>query len=347
MRRRMDPFLSVIVPTFQCEAYLSECIDSILRQLPPEDELILVDDGSTDGTAHILLEYAGKDCRIHAFFIDYAGPSAARNRGLLAAKGDYIAFVDCDDVLTGGFLRQSLPLLNEAADLIIFGIERSDLSGNTERWTVSDTRFETVSDFADAYIRTRDRHLLIYSSCNKFYRRTLLVEMGIRFREDISFGEDRLFNYDVLRCCQLIVTSSLVMLHYLQRSTNSLTGRHIPFYFRQVMNLHRAKMDCFLSLSKGTSREERTAFLAYDLVHEVEKTVDRFEGHPEEISENIPEINRFIFGYLNSSNHTPALLTGSGHTVGDNWFMSDTSRHVMYEELRENARLSVAEKVIE
>ena len=314
----MDPTLSVIVPTYQCVAYLSECIDSILGQLRPGDELILVDDGSTDGTAQLLSEYARKDDRIQTFLMEHAGVSAARNKGMLAAGGDYIAFVDCDDTLNGGFLSRSLPLLDEAADVYIFGIERWELNGRTERWTVRDARFETAPDFADAYIRSRSRHLLIYSGCNKFYRRNLLIERGIRFHEDVSFGEDRLFNYDVLRCCRGIITSSLVMLRYLQRSAGSLTGRHIPLYFHKVMKLHKEKMDCFLSLSKGTSREERAAFLAYDLVHEVEKTVDRFESHPEEIEENLPEMNRLIFD-------DPGV---------PNWVMSDAGRRAAYDKLR-------------
>lgn len=326
----MNPTLSVIVPTYQCVAYLPECVDSILGQLRPGDELILVDDGSADGTTQLLSEYARKDRRVQAFFMEHAGVSAARNKGMLAAGGDYIAFVDCDDVLKGGFLSRSLLLLDEAADVLIFGIERRELSGQTERWTVRDTQFETVSDFADAYIRSRNRHLLIYSSCNKFYRRNLLIERGIRFHEGVSFGEDRLFNYDVLRCCRRIITSPLVMLRYLQRSADSLTGRHIPFYFRKAMKLHKAKMSCFLSLSKGTSREERAAFLTYDLIHEVEKTVDRFESHPEEIAENLPEMNRFIFDDLGVPN----------------WVMSDAGRRAAYDKLRKTVQPLAKEKVV-
>ena len=193
-----------------------------------------------------------------------------------------------------GFLEKSLPLTESGADLYIFGIERSLLSGNRELWAVNNNVYPEVSDFADDYIRVRK--LLVYSNCNKFYRRSVIEKQGVRFDETSVFGEDRLFNYCFLQGCGKVITSTFIMLKYIQRNTQSMSSRHIPGYFDYIIMLHKAKMDCFLSLSKGTTAEEKRAFKAYDVSRGIELTIGRFMDHPEEIEENLPKINQYIFG---------------------------------------------------
>ncbi|MCR5672827.1 MAG: YdcF family protein [Lachnospiraceae bacterium] len=113
----------------------------------------------------------------------------------------------------------------------------------------------------------------------------------------MAFGEDRMFNFLYLPCCRgRILTSSLIMFHYIERSGDSMSSKHIPGYFTSVANLHRAKMDCILPLSAGTTEEEKFDFVAFDISREVEKTLNRFDRHPEEKAENLPAINTLIFG---------------------------------------------------
>lgn len=285
--------LSIIIPTFQCGSFFAETLDFLMKELPGDCELVLVDDGSSDDTPEILRQYDKRYDNIRISLCAHKGASGARNTGLTLAKGDYVAFMDCDDCLHPEFLSQALPLLCRQADLYIFGIKRILCDGQASLWTVKDRTFETVSEFADEYIRSRN--LLIYSNCNKFYRNSIIREHGLSFDETLSFGEDRLFNYAYLTYCGRIITSSLLMLDYIQRSTESMSGRHIPQYFEKVRKLHDAKVRCFLSLSKGTDEQERISFVAADLILEVNGTLGRFESHPEEIEENLPEINRMIF----------------------------------------------------
>lgn len=94
----MNPEVSVIVPVYNVEEYLRECIDSILSQTLKDIEVILVDDGSPDGCAKIIDEYAAKDPRIIAIHQENAGPGPARNRGISSASGEFIAFMDPDDL---------------------------------------------------------------------------------------------------------------------------------------------------------------------------------------------------------------------------------------------------------
>ena len=89
--------ISIIVPVYNVEPYLRKCLDSILAQTYRDLEILIIDDGSTDGSGRICDEYAGKDDRIKVFHTENHGLSAARNYALDRSHGDYIAFIDSDD----------------------------------------------------------------------------------------------------------------------------------------------------------------------------------------------------------------------------------------------------------
>ena len=284
--------LSFIIPAYNCAVFMDETFGSVLTRLPENCELIAVDDGSTDDTLQRLKKYE----REHKFFrvadIPHGGVSAARNAGIDMSEGEWVTFMDCDDCIKPDFFDKAMSVLDEDTDLYIFSFERVEESGMVMPLTVRDRVYETVSDFADEYIRSRQ--LLVYSACNKFYRRRILNEKGIRFKEGMSFGEDRLFNYDYLRYCGRVVTSEIQMFSYIQRNPESASKRHHPDYFNTIMTLHRAKMDCILNLSTGTTEAEKRAFTEYDLSTEMGRMTERFADHPEEEEENLPKINRLL-----------------------------------------------------
>lgn len=295
----MNTLLSIIIPTYNCAGCLNECLESVLCQLPVNAELLVVDDGSDEETLRLLSAYEGRQDNLRIFYREHKGASGARNTGLENARGEFVAFLDCDDRLKKDFLKNSLPLLEDSlplsektADLYIFGIERIPLEGRAERMTVPDRTYPDASSFADAYIR--ERKLLIYSNCNKFYRRSVIAEMKLMFDENVQFGEDRLFNYGFLQGCGKVITSSRIMLEYVQRSLESMSARHIPGLFDLLLNLHERKMDCFLSLARDTSEEERQLFIRYDLSNEIRNLMARFPQHPEEETENLPKIRTLI-----------------------------------------------------
>ena len=324
----MKPLLSVIVPAYNCEGYITECLESVLCQAPEDCELIVVDDGSSDATPQILEGYRARR-NVRILLREHKGASGARNAGLSAAEGEYAAFLDCDDCLADRFLDIVPALRRQNADLLIFGIERVLLSGQRELWTVRDGYYPTVSDFADEYIRTRE--MLIYSNCNKLYRRSVIESLSLRFREGLCFGEDRLFNYHFLTGCGAVSTSKRIMLRYLQRSAHSMSARTIPHYFEQVLALHRAKTETFLSLSRGTDEAQRGVFCARDLGKELMDAVDRFALYPREEEENRPLINSLLFG------RAPSLrdrLREHGIPDPDRWYRSQAGRQLVIECLR-------------
>ncbi len=120
--------LSLIIPTYNCMEYLDETLASVLSGVAEDVELILVDDGSDDGTAQKLrsmLEDPPDHVKI--LFCGHRGVSAARNAGLDAATGDLVAFMDCDDCLMDGFFEKGRMVTRQAADLYLFGFERVEI----------------------------------------------------------------------------------------------------------------------------------------------------------------------------------------------------------------------------
>ena len=99
----------------------------------------------------------------------------------------------------------------------------------------------------------------------------MIEDRKIRFDEMYSFGEDRLFNYSFLMSCGSVVTSSEIMLEYIQRSLESMSTKYDPDYYDRIMKLHHAKVDCFRNLSKGTMEEEKIEFEKRDLESEIRK----------------------------------------------------------------------------
>lgn len=122
-----SPTISVIVPVYNVEQYLKECVDSILNQTFRDFELILVDDGSTDKSGMICDAYANEDPRIIVFHQQNAGAAAARNRGLDVARGEYIAFVDSDDAINNTYLQKLLcSIMEKQADVSMCQWSNSD-----------------------------------------------------------------------------------------------------------------------------------------------------------------------------------------------------------------------------
>ena len=131
-RREMTPLISLVVPVYNDERYLRECLNSIISQSYPHLEIILVDDGSTDGSGNICDEYTGTDTRIRAIHKRNGGVSAARNTGVAAASGAYIMMVDADDVLHHDIVKSLLDAIMSTpgceAALCRYTTKRSDLT---------------------------------------------------------------------------------------------------------------------------------------------------------------------------------------------------------------------------
>ncbi len=194
-----NPRISVIVPVYNVEKYLSRCIDSILAQTFTDFELLLVDDGSKDNSGSICDEYAKKDSRIKVFHTENRGASAARNLGLNKAFGEYISFVDSDDWIEKSFYDDFF--MNEELDYDIYfqNYICHQYNGETDfkELKACSAHGESVND-AIFYLL---KELKFGWTWSKLFRNSIINNYNIRFKEDISLHEDELFT---LQYCQHI-----------------------------------------------------------------------------------------------------------------------------------------------
>ena len=170
--------ISVIVPVYNGEKTIERCVRSILAQKDTQLELLLIDDGSVDNTFALCQMMAREDNRIRLFRQKNTGVSAARNRGLENAGGSFVTFVDADDLLPPGALTALAGGAGSGADFVIGS--HCLFRGPWKR-IVSHRDSDDISS-------------LMSLMCGKLYRRSLLEEAGLRFRVDLHYGEDTVFN---------------------------------------------------------------------------------------------------------------------------------------------------------
>ena len=189
------PVLSIIIPVYNTSSYLHACIDSILSQGFTDFELLLVDDGSSDGSESICDEYAGKDSRVKVFHHTNGGVSSARNLGLDHAKGDWIYFVDSDDEIFPGGLQTMVDCISDDVDLVLAGYERYDENGNLDYGI--DDRIVTLLSRQESVETLYERHGKYYDfltyGCIRLLRNSIIQESHIRFSTDLANKEDTLF----------------------------------------------------------------------------------------------------------------------------------------------------------
>ena len=184
------PELSIIVPVYKVEPFLSKCVESILAQAFPDFELILVDDGSPDRCGTICDEYAARDCRIVVIHQKNQGVSTARNAGLNIATGRYISFVDADDAIAPDMYQAMLAKAQETgSEIICCGVQYYSENGTYRR---SDLQKEFVCDREQMLSALYDcPDPLGGSCCNKLFLAETIA--GLRYQAPIALGEDWLF----------------------------------------------------------------------------------------------------------------------------------------------------------
>lgn len=194
--------VSVVIPVYNTEPYLRRCIESVLCSHYEDFELILVDDGSTDGSFRLCTEYAGRDRRVKALSQENQGISAARNRGLEACRGEWVVFVDSDDCISPDFL--GLTAAAEPADLLLFDFAETQESLTTGPRTGEALRYgrEDIMGLVERVLvprQLREGGTVNFSSSNgKAFRKSLIDRYGLRFLPKISYGEDKLFNLEYI-----------------------------------------------------------------------------------------------------------------------------------------------------
>ena len=224
--------ISVIIPVYNVECYLEQCLNSVLDQSFTEFEIICVDDCSTDGSLNILRKYAERDKRIQILQNNEnkinMGPSLSRNKGVENARGKYIYMLDSDDWL----MPEALQILWEKAekynsDVILFNssisAEGTGLGGTSVDWNM-ESLYETVMTGEEAFSDIIERNTWSSAVWRQFWRKNFLEDSKIKF-EDKTKAEDWIFTTETLLCAGKVVFINEV-LHNYRRRTSSLSFTH-------------------------------------------------------------------------------------------------------------------------
>lgn len=223
--RPRGPLLSVVIPVYNVERYIAECLESLLSQSFLDYEAILVDDGSTDLSVRIGQRYAAEDPRLRFVHQPNAGLGAARNRGVAEARGDFLAFLDSDDVLAPGAYETMMSTITRTGSDLVVGtlkrehgahlsitpLMRQNHSARRERITLADMPLMLADVFAT----------------NKIYRRRFWDAAGLEFPRGIRYEDQPTLTRAFVSARRFDVVPELVYLWRIRDDGTSITqGRH-------------------------------------------------------------------------------------------------------------------------
>lgn len=237
--------VSVIIPIYNGEKYFADCIQSILDQSFTNIEIIVINDGSTDGSLSLIKRYAQNDSRIVVINQKNKGVSAARNAGLSKARGDYIMFVDADDYIAR---KDALELL----------IDFAKENGNPDVLCfrrVGDTRGRKApsgySKLNDSIIGRMIVDETINTLWDKLYKKSIIKENSIKFPVGIRMAEDLLFNVQYFCEAKTIGFFDEELYYYREDNQESATKKYMPNKYDDLMYVNRKMSEIIDNRSKA------------------------------------------------------------------------------------------------
>lgn len=235
--------LSIIVPIYNGEAYLRECLDSIINQSYRDFELICVDDGSTDTSAQILDEYKRKDSRIQVIHKENGGLVSARKTGVKAASGEWIGYVDCDDWIDSTMYEEMIDVAKRTGvDMVSSSIYREGNYTTVETDTVEhglydEDRMQTLRDHAIFQMSQMKRGLLA-SVVLKLFKASILKEVQCQIPDNISIAEDFLCTLTYLLHAKTAYSLDKGFYHY-RLHGDSMTHQQDYQYLNKVADIYQ------------------------------------------------------------------------------------------------------------
>ena len=271
---------SIIIPVYNVEAYLRECLDSVLNQTFADWEAICVNDGSTDQSEKILEEYAQKDARMHCVSKSNGGTSTARNVGMKEAKGEYIVFLDGDDWLELNALRMISDHLNEEEILCFSGRRYFE---ETNSYHPADQLVEkSYPTGMDYYNENALLHRDFAFVCVvlRTYQRRFLIEHNLFFDEDVSY-EDNLWVPVVLFHAQTISVISDAL--YVYRIRQGSKMREVSLARKKDLMKVANRLACFFV--PKTSIDKLVAYRA--ITHHYQAVFDKSQGEGRKVLKSL------------------------------------------------------------
>ncbi len=242
----MGEWISVIVPVYNAGDTLCACLESICQNSYRNLQIILVDDGSTDHSGAICDRFAAEDERVEVIHQQKnGGVSKARNAGLAAARGAYVAFVDSDDTVAQACFSQLLAVSEETnADLAIGAVDfsKSGAANTAEQGDATVSLWQPSADDRRHFYML-NRAFLLYGPVAKLYKRELILSGKVQFPEDTSYGEDLLFNFAYLAQCKTVTYKNVAVYYCDEDNAESLSRRYRTDVFENGLRLNGAIVD--------------------------------------------------------------------------------------------------------
>ena len=254
----MKKLISVIIPVYNVEKYIDQCIDSLTNQTYKDLEIILIDDGSKDNSGKICDEYAKKDSRISVIHKQNEGVSAARNTGLELAKGEYVAFVDSDDFVDSNYiLCMYNKMVEQDADMVfckytkVFDRRFVNVKEHLPKSIVVNMNDESFVDFLAHFLNFKEN---ILGCCWRllFKRKQL---SGLRFETNIRICEDLLFILGYIFSSKRIASID-EQLYFYRQINSSACHSYKKGYLKNQLLLHKGLLNLFDSVNKKSLKSK-------------------------------------------------------------------------------------------
>lgn len=269
--------VSIVMPIYNSEKTLRRAIESVKQQSFQRWELLLINDGSTDGSIAICQEYVRSDSRIKYFEQENAGPARARNSGIEKSSGKYISFIDSDDSYTPEFIKTMYEsIIATNSDMAICGVIRKCVNGDEIlNQPIGEKRITNVSELKE-YLRFfyHGNPGAIASLCNKMYSADLIRNYGVRLDETKHHGEDWKFNLDLLKSGEVRIVGVDKALYQYIKQENSQSSRYFPDKRLQIFD----SAELLLSINKKFDLREELSVYA--------ELIQNITGHALLISKN-------------------------------------------------------------
>lgn len=233
------PDISIIMPVYNKEKYFESAIYSVLNQPFTDIEVIVVNDGSTDGSLSIAKRIAEEDKRVCLIDVPNGGVSKARNIGLARATGTWIQFLDADDKLDWGYLREVIQILRSTqADILFSSFKMVDNHGKSLRNVLVPMQgIKKQLELQECFIKYQYENGFFGYISNKIFRRSLLERAHAKFPENIRLAEDLDFYVKLYPEVELAYFWSGNSFYYLQTEENYLNNSNIDYYSQLQVHL--------------------------------------------------------------------------------------------------------------